>query len=52
MFACTPHRMLPAVYDIADHREKGRPIRVSFKGDLRTQQDLAAHRLLAYDHGL
>ena len=39
-------------YDIEDHREKGRPIRVSFHGDLRTQQDLAAHKLLAYDHGV
>lgn len=39
-------------YEIADHREKGRPIRVSFRGDLRTQQDLAAHKLLAYDHGV
>lgn len=29
-------------YDIVDHREKGRPIRVSFNGDLRTGQDLAA----------
>lgn len=39
-------------YDIEDYRKKGRPIRVSFNGDLRTQQDLAAHRLLAYDHGV
>lgn len=39
-------------YDITDHREKGRPVRVSFQGDLKTQQDLAAHRLLAYDHGV
>lgn len=39
-------------YEIADHREKGRPIRVSFRGDLRTQQELAAQRLLAYDHGV
>ena len=31
-----------------DQREKGRPIRVSFCGDLKTQQDLAAHRLLEY----
>ncbi len=36
-------------YEVADHREKGRPIRVSFKGDLKTQQDLAAQRLLAFD---
>lgn len=39
-------------FDLTDHREKGRPLRVSFKGDLRTQQELAAHRLLAYDHGV
>ncbi|MBO5055873.1 MAG: DEAD/DEAH box helicase family protein [Lachnospiraceae bacterium] len=39
-------------YEIVDHREKGRPIRVSFCGDLRTQQNLAAERLLAYDHGI
>lgn len=39
-------------YEIADHREKGRPIRVSFSGDLRTQQELAAQRLLAYDNGV
>ena len=38
--------------EIEDQREKGRPIRVSFQGDLKTQQDLAAHRLLAYDHGV
>lgn len=39
-------------YETEDQREKGRPIRVSFRGDLKTQQDLAAHRLLAYDHGV
>jgi superfamily II DNA or RNA helicase len=39
-------------YEIEDHREKGKPIRVSFRGDLRIQQDLAAQRLLAYDHGI
>ena len=39
-------------YDIVDHREKGRPIRVSFNGDLRTGQDLAADRMLSYDHGV
>ena len=39
-------------YEVADHREKGRPIRVSFKGDLKTQQDLAAQRLLAFDCGV
>lgn len=39
-------------YEIVDHREKGRPVRVSFQGDLRTQQNLAAERLLAYDNGI
>ena len=39
-------------YDIEEQREKGRPIRVSFTGELRVQQDLAAQRLLAYDHGI
>lgn len=39
-------------YDIEDQREKGRPIRVSFNGQLRVQQDLAAQRLLAYDQGI
>lgn len=39
-------------YDIADHREKGRPIRVKFNGDLRTGQDLAADRMLRYDYGI
>lgn len=39
-------------YEVTDHREKGRPIRVSFKGDLKTQQGLAAQRLLAFDHGI
>lgn len=39
-------------YEVTDHREKGRPIRVSFNGDLKTQQDLAAQRLLAFDNGI
>ena len=39
-------------YEVTDHREKGRPIRVSFNGDLKTQQDLAAQRLLAFDCGV
>lgn len=38
--------------DISDQREKGRPIRVSFNGDLRTQQELAAEKLLAYPDGV
>ena len=39
-------------YDIEEQREKGRPIRVSFNGELRVQQDLAAQRLLDYDCGI
>ncbi|MFR5731534.1 MAG: hypothetical protein ACLUD2_05830 [Clostridium sp.] len=39
-------------YDIADHREKGRHIRVSFNGDLRTGQDLAADKMLQHDYGV
>lgn len=38
--------------DISDQRENGRPIRVSFKGDLRTQQELAAEKLLTYSDGV
>lgn len=39
-------------YDITDEREKGRPIRVSFNGDLRVQQEVAVQRLLAYNDGV
>ena len=39
-------------YEISDERQKGRPIRVSFKGDLKVQQDLAAQRLLSYTDGV
>ena len=39
-------------YDITDHREKGRPIRVSFNGDLKDVQDLAADKMLQYDYGI
>lgn len=39
-------------YAIEDCREKGRPIRVSFQGELRAQQDLAAQSLLAHDNGI
>lgn len=39
-------------YDIVDHREKGKPIRVLFNGDLRTGQDLAADKMLQNDHGV
>lgn len=39
-------------YDIEDHREKGRPIRVSFNGGLRVGQELAADRMLQHDDGV
>lgn len=38
--------------DISDQREKGHPIRVTFKGDLRTKQDLAAQKLLLHTDGV
>lgn len=38
--------------DISDQREKGRPIRVAFRGDLRTQQELAAEKMLSYSDGV
>jgi superfamily II DNA or RNA helicase len=37
---------------ICDKREKGRPIRVSFKGKLRPEQDSAAASMLSYDNGI
>lgn len=39
-------------YDIEDQREKGRPIRVDFKGDLRTKQSFAAEDMYSYDNGI
>lgn len=39
-------------YDIEDRREKGRPVRVLFQGELKMQQDLAAQRLLKFDCGI
>lgn len=39
-------------YDITDDREKGHPLRISFKGELRVQQDLAAQRLLTFNNGI
>lgn len=39
-------------YDISDQREMGRPIKVFFNGDLRTEQDLAADKMLQHDHGV
>ena len=37
---------------IEDERELGRPIRVSFKGDLRLRQDLAAQKMLSNTDGV
>ena len=34
-------------YEVEEHRTAGRPIRVSFRGELRTQQDLAAEGVRA-----
>ncbi len=39
-------------YEIEDNRTTGRPIRVSFLGELRMQQDLAAEKLLRFDNGI
>ena len=38
--------------DVSDQRETGQPIRVSFKGDLRMQQELAAEKLLSHSDGV
>lgn len=38
--------------EISDQRETGRPIRVSFNGSLRLQQELAAEQLLKYSDGV
>ncbi len=38
--------------EIDDQRESGHPIRVSFNGNLRLEQDLAAERLLSYSDGV
>ena len=39
-------------YDISDQREMGKPIKVFFNGDLRTEQDLAVDKMLQHDHGV
>ena len=39
-------------HNLENHRENGRRIRVSFRGELKAQQDLAAQQLLAYDTGI
>lgn len=38
--------------EILDQRQKGRPIRVDFKGNLRIQQELAAQKLLSFSDGI
>lgn len=38
--------------EVSDQREKGRPIRAAFNGDLRLRQSLAAQALLAYSDGV
>lgn len=38
--------------ELSDQRETGRPIRVSFNGDLRLQQELAAEQLLRHSDGV
>jgi superfamily II DNA or RNA helicase len=39
-------------YNIEDHREKGRPIRVKFEGELRLQQNLAGQQMMSFDNGI
>ena len=39
-------------YDVDDQREKGRPIRVLFKGKLDDDQQDAANALLEHDYGI
>lgn len=39
-------------YDILDEREKGRPIRVKFKGTLKEEQNAAAEKLLQNTDGI
>lgn len=61
-YICIPRGLLDSLtalckeagidYEIEDHREKGRPIRVSFQGTLKMQQDLAAQRLLSFENGV
>ena len=39
-------------FDIEDIRSKGRPLRISFNGELKPQQQLATDGLLQYDNGI
>ena len=40
------------IYTIEDQRERGVPIRCSFKGSLKDKQDIAAETMLRYDNGI
>lgn len=40
------------VYELEDKRQTGRPIRVEFKGDLRSRQDLAADAMFLSENGI
>lgn len=39
-------------YEVSDERQQGRPIEVSFRGELRTEQKLALKELANYDNGI
>jgi len=39
-------------YSIDDQRERGIPVRCSFKGSLKDKQDIAAETMLKYDNGI
>ena len=39
-------------YEVEDNRQFGRPIRVQFQGELRTEQELAVQSILRYETGI
>ena len=39
-------------YNIDDQRERGRPIRCSFNGTLKNEQNIAAEAMLTFDNGI
>ena len=39
-------------YEIIDEREKGMPINVSFKGELKEEQQIAVDKMLSFDNGV
>lgn len=39
-------------YEIIDKRERGKPVNVEFKGQLKDNQNTAANELLKYDNGI